>query len=225
MRSLEINIVCGLNGDINLRQIELINQISSYFYKYKVVVYMPNVISNIFFKDNIIVRSIFMNADLFDFSRYDSGIKAVKNEWSPILCFNDTLGNGRKLNKPLVYFIIKSIELCIKSVNSFAAPFDRDEYGEWICPYFFISTKLVLKELNFTNFEKARKMITRHQYYKIIEWIDSGWRNSSLSTKNQKDIKLKTLILERALLHSIEKSTKIKKFNKYSLYRILNSLT
>ena len=54
-----------------------------------------------------------MNGELFDFSRYQFGIKKINSSTEPILCFNDTLGNGRKLNKPLIAFIIKSIKQSI----------------------------------------------------------------------------------------------------------------
>ena len=110
MKQLNINIICALQGALNPKQINLINQIASNFNKSRVIVYVPKEDFNISWKKNIIVYSGYMNGELFDFSRYQFGIKKINSSTEPILCFNDTLGNGRKLNKPLIAFIIKSIK-------------------------------------------------------------------------------------------------------------------
>ena len=52
-----------------------------------------------------------MEDNLWDFSRFYSGINIVKNENSVIFAFNDTFGNGRKLNLPLFYYRKHSVSL------------------------------------------------------------------------------------------------------------------
>ena len=196
---------------------------------------------NIFFKNNIRIlinkdfnkkfknKYIYSPTDmedfLFDFSRYASSLKYITNSNSVILGFNDTLGNGRKLNLFLYIFIFLSIFLILFDFYNFACPIDSDKYKEWISPYFFIGRFNIVKKLNWLDSETAKKELNENELNQLDYWIKNKWRQSKKSSKKQREIKLKTLFLERNLINSIPNNKlTIFKYNKKSFWRIMNSI-
>ena len=62
-------------------------------------------------------------------------------------------------------------------------------------------------------------------FNQLDNWIKNKWRQSKTSSKIQKEIKIKTLFLEKNLMNSITNNQwRIFKYEKYSFWRILNSI-
>ena len=64
-----------------------------------------------------------------------------------VFAFNDTLGNGRKLNLPLMLFIIQNINNIKKNKYDICCPIDSNARDFWICPYFFLGKISSIKTL------------------------------------------------------------------------------
>ena len=216
-----IKIICATQCNLNWKQINLIKFISIFF-KNNLIVYINNKVKKPKL-DNIEIIRIKMDDGLFDFSRFYSGLKYIKESNSIILGFNDTLGNGRKLNIPLFFYILSSIFLINKNQIDISCPIDENEKEFWMCPYFFVGKYQVLKSLNWINHKKGIKYLTKPQIKELKDWLQNGWRRSNTATDQQKYTKYLTLILERTLLID-RKLIKIRKFSKKSIYRKLNSI-
>ena len=218
---MKLKIVCATQKKLNNRQIILIRILSSIFDKDTEVIMNNENRSNIFPKIN--KRYIEMNSELFDFSRYHSALEKIKEDCI-ILAFNDTLGKGRKLNIPLYIYIIRSIMLIKKKKYNLCAPIDYDKESKWLCPYFFISRRSILIKFNWLNHEKALLNTPQYEIDKMENWTLNRWRSADIATEKQRKIKLKTLILEKQLLEN-QQNIKINAFSKYSIWRILNSIS
>ena len=216
-----IQIICATQCNLIWKQIILIKFISI-FYKNDLVVYINNEIEkpNL---DKIKIIKIKMDDSLFDFSRFNSGLNYIKESNSIIFGFNDTLGNGRKLNIPLFIYILSSIFLIKNNKFDISCPIDENEKEFWMCPYFFIGKYEILKSLNWINHKKAMGYLSKTQINELKNWIKNGWRRSNTSTSKQKHTKYLTLILEKTLLID-KKFIKIRKFSRKSMYRKLNSI-
>ena len=216
-----IKIICATQYNLIWKQIILI-KLFSIFFKNDLRVYINNQIQ----KPNlgkIETIRIKMDESLFDFSRYYSGLEYINESNSVILGFNDTLGNGRKLNFPLFIYILSSIFLIKKNMIDISCPIDEKGKDFWMCPYFFIGKYEVLKSLNWIDHNKGIKYLNKKQIKELKEWIQNGWRRSNTATDRQKHTKYLILILERTLLKD-RKLIKIRKFSKESIYRKLNSI-
>ena len=112
-----------------------------------------------------------MSDSLFDFSRFDSGLKYIKERNSIIFAFNDTLGNGRKLKLPLFIYILSSIFLIYKDKIDISCPIDEKGKEFWMCPYFFIGKLEILKSLNWLNYRKGIKYLNESQIFELKNWI------------------------------------------------------
>ena len=91
----------------NKKQEFILDLLNIIFFK-KINVLINQDFSDLYIKNNNYI-SIKMEDSLFDFSRYESSLKLINDPNSVIFAFNDTLGNGRKLNFFLYLFIIISI--------------------------------------------------------------------------------------------------------------------
>ncbi len=218
---MEIIIICATQSNLIFKQILLIKFLSIFFKKnLKVFINKELKIPNL---RNIDIREIKMEDNLFDFSRYYSGLSCVKNKNSIVFGFNDTLGNGRKLNIPLFIFILTSILFIKKNKIEISCPIDSDKKNTWICPYFFIGKIETLKSLNWINHKKGIQYLDDFEINQIKSWIKNGWRRSLTATEDQKYKKYLTLILERALLKE-KRYLKIRQFSRKSIYRKLNAI-
>jgi hypothetical protein len=176
----------------------------------------------LFFKNILINEN---KSYLFDFSNYHEMINQSNLMDDDILfAFNDTFGNGRKLGIGLFIFILVSLIMCIFSntIKKIYCPIDEDEYGYWICPYFFIGKIVNLKNLNFTDWRLCSKKINKQIKLKLIYWLNNKWRSRLNATCSQKKIKYRVLIIERELINTLE-FNQICKFSKKNLLRALNS--
>ena len=172
---------------------------------------------------NVDVVGIEMDDSLYDFSRYRSAL--LRSEILPndiVFMFNDTLGNGRKFGFFLMIFVLKSLISINNGKHDICGPYDYDHHGSWLCPYFVIGSAHELRKLNLTDYRAAEASIRPEILVKIDNWLNSSWRHSRSSTSKQKEIKRKTLILERELLTDRQKKN-MYKFSKYSVLRMLNS--
>lgn len=219
----KIYIIAATQYKLNKKQIFLINLIKNIF-RNKVTLLSNNKLSiNKKLKVNAI--KIEMDDSLFDFSRYFSAISFIKDKESIIFAFNDTLGNGRKLNFGLYVFIIISLFFIKLEIYDFASPVDKSFSERWICPYFFLGKYVVTSTMNWTNYDDVIKKLNSNTLTKLHFWVNSKWRQADNSSNLQKEIKVKTLILERNLINNIYKNKyKIFAFNKYSIFRIINSI-
>mgnify|MGYP001422843176 CR=1 FL=1 len=216
-----IKILCATQCDLIWKQIILIKFIAIFF-KNNLIVYINSEIKKPKL-GNLKIKRINMDDSLFDFSRFNSGLQYIKDSNSIIFGFNDTLGNGRKLNFPLFIYILLSIFLINKNKIDISCPIDENEKEFWMCPYFFIGNYKILKSLNWIDHKKGIEYLTDIQIKELKKWINNGWRRSDFATDEQKHTKYLTLILERTLL--IDKNLiKIRKFSKKSIYRKLNSI-
>ena len=163
-----------------------------------------------------------LRGDLFDFSRYSDALEYIELD-SIVLMFNDTLGSGRKLRLPLVLFIAVAIILIELNIYAIACPIDTDNLSTWICPYFVVGRCIKLRMLNWIDYDKAITQTSEKIQRKCSNWILDGWRHSKNASHAQKEIKYKTLILERALMHQAY-PLKILGFDKSNLLRMLNSI-
>ncbi len=216
-----IKIICATQNDLIWKQIILIKFISIFF-KSDLIVYINNEIKKPKLH-NLKIIKINMDDSLFDFSRFDSGLKYIKDSNSIIFGFNDTLGNGRKLNLPLFIYILSSFFLIKKNKIDISCPIDENGKEFWICPYFFVGKHKILKSLNWINHKEGMEYLTDIQIKELKNWIQNGWRRSHTATNEQKHTKYLTLILERTLLKK-KNLIKIRKFSKKSIYRKLNSI-
>ena len=217
---MEIIIICATQSNLIFKQILLIKFLSIFFKK-DLKILINQKIKNPNF-GNINVSRIKMEDSLFDFSRYYASLSFIQNKQSIVFGFNDTLGNGRKLNIPLFIFILSSIFSIKKNKIDISCPIDSNAKDFWICPYFFIGKTETLKSLNWIDHEKGLKYLDQLQINQIKNWIENGWRRSNSATDEQKYKKYLTLILERTLLES-NKFLRIRQFSRKSIYRILNA--
>jgi hypothetical protein len=172
---------------------------------------------------NVNELAIDMDDSLYDFSRYQSALSCSEIQPNDtVFMFNDTLGNGRNFGFFLMVFILQSLISIKRGKRELCGPYDSDQYGSWLCPYFVIGLAHKLQELNFIDYKAAEENTRPEVLFKIENWIKSSWRHSNSSTSKQKETKRKTLILERELLTDSQKK-KMLKFSKYSFLRMLNS--
>ena len=192
-----IKIICATQYDLIWKQIILI-KFFFIFFKSNLTVYINNEIKKPKLLNLKIIR-INMDDSLFDFSRFDSGLKYIKDSNSIIFGFNDTLGNGRKLNLPIFIYILSSFFLIKKNKIDISCPIDENAKDFWICPYFFVGKHKILKSLNWINHKKGMEYLNELQIKELKNWIKNGWRRSNSATDEQKHTKFLTLILERTL--------------------------
>ena len=216
-----ISIICATEKNLITKQVFLIKIIRKIF-KDKIDVYINRDIKVPKIKGTNL-KIIEMEKDLFDFSRYFSSLNKVKDDTSIIFAFNDTLGNGRKLNLPLIFFIISSIYCVKKNKYDICCPIDRSKKDYWICPYFFIGNLKSLKNLNWTNYQKSLKRLSKIQIQELHKWLENGWRRAQKATQKQKETKFLTLVLEKTLLVDVP-NIKIRSFSRRSILRQLNSI-
>ena len=219
---MNLAIICATQSKLNFKQILLIRILSTIYRKNTEVLINRDIkISHL---KKIKAKRIEMDDSLFDFSRYYSGLEAIKESNYIVFAFNDTLGNGRKLNLPLMLFIIQNINNIKKNKYDICCPIDSKARDFWICPYFFLGKISSIKKLNWIDHEKALGLLNKSQISELDEWIQKGWRRSNSSTIIQKKIKYKTLALERTLLKNKYKF-KINGFSKKTLIRKLNAIS
>jgi hypothetical protein len=216
-------------NDVCINKIKFIIRILTNYSKYTVCIIAPNNFSEIIIPDVQYQFSTYYDDDsLFDFSRYNRILCSSELQDDDILlAFNDTLGNGRKFNLGLfLYFVIVLFILLNdrkKNFNMFA-PIDSDTKESWMCPYFFIGRVSFLRTLNFIDYLTAYTLISKSVRRNLTLWIKIGWRQAQIASKKQKNIKFKTLILERALLKADRKNKLVFMFSRSNLFRIINSL-
>ena len=217
---MKLKVICATQKNLNQRQIILIYIISKLFGKETEILLNREIRLNAY--PHLKKKYINMSGELYDFSRYNSSLKNIEEE-SIVLAFNDTLGKGRKLNLPLYIFILVSILLINFKKYDLSGPIDYDRESKWLCPYFFISKKSTLINLNWIDYEKALQNTNQESLEKMKNWISNGWRSAKIATTNQREIKLRTLLLEKQLIKDL-KGIRILSFSKYSIWRILNSI-
>ncbi len=165
---------------------------------------------------------------LFDFSRYHRILSLSELKENDILfAFNDTLGNGRKFNFGLYIYLLMALFLLLNDKRkkyNILAPLDSDSNGIWLCPYFFIGRVEFLRSLNFNDWTSAYKLICKPVRRSIVMWLNFGWRHSRTASKQQRNTKFKTLILERAILQTFKKSNLFFMFSRTNFFRIINSI-
>jgi hypothetical protein len=231
MKNFKKKIIIGLalsmplNNTVSLTLVRLFNLIH-FFLRIEIIICLPNS-QNITDFSYKYINYIDDNS-LFDFSRYYciANLPEV-NDNDILFMFNDTLGNGRKVNTGLFLFILFAIcclNFEILRKYQLYSPVDSDEYGMWISPYFLISNAYYIRKLNFNNWKFARNKTQRTIRKKLISWLYRGWRNSTTSSLLTKRRKYKTLLLERNLLSQNEIKYNVCKFSKYNLFRIINSI-
>jgi len=206
-----------------LNFLKLINFIFSSILKIDLIIISTQNHEKLSFFENILINE--NKSYLFDFSNYHEMINKCNLMDDDILfAFNDTFGNGRKLGIGLFIFILASLIMCIYSntIKKIYCPFDEDDYGYWICPYFFIGKIVNLKNLNFTNWGLCSKKINKQIKLKLVYWLNNEWRSRLNVTSRQKKVKYRILIIERELINSFELN-EIYKFSKKNVLRALNS--
>jgi len=167
------------------------------------------------------------DSSLFDFSRYSRIISSdTLSDEDILFAFNDTLGNGRKFNLGLQFFIYLSFAILFFNFPQkihFCAPVDKDKDGIWISPYFFIGKIWFIKRLNFTNFRKLEALSNDSLKFKLQKWLKNGWRSSRITSLCKKRIKYRTLLLERSLISEEIIKKNVLRFSRSSFLRIINS--
>ena len=219
-----INIVIATQKQPNSKQVQLINTLFNIFKFADVrLFYNEDYSLSCNINNSLASKAISMDGSLFDFSRYSQALSAISDSSSIVLMFNDTLGNGRKLNFPLTVFLILSIILVMLNVCNVSCPVDCDGDEQWISPYFMVSTHKFLMKYNWTNYHEALSKLTTSQIISCNNWINIGWRHSDIASEKQRQTKLKTLYLERYLFNS-NPTSRLLGFSKKSPFRILNSI-
>ena len=223
----------ALNGPLNdvcINKLKNIIRVITYYFKLEVIIIAPNNFSLVIIP-NVQYQFVTYADDgcLFDFSRYHRILysSVLKND-DILFAFNDTLGNGRKFNSGLYLYLYIVLFLLLndkkKKYNIFA-PIDSDGKESWMCPYFFIGRVGFLRSLNFIDWVSAYKLICKSVRRKLIMWLNTGWRHARIASKEQRSIKFKTLILERAILKSFRRSKFTFMFSRSNLLRVINSIT
>ena len=159
--------------------------------------------------------------ELFDFSRYNDFLK-ISEKTSITLMINDTLGKGRKFNWGLGIYLYLSFLLVHIRLFHIAAPLDRDNHRAWICPYFIMGRTSELQALNWFDWELAESKLLVDELENIETWLNKNWRSRHVSSIKKREVKKKTLILERALMCSLKPNKWIFAFSKRNLFRALN---
>jgi hypothetical protein len=230
MNNKRIIIGLALSYKLNpimFRRVSLLIFIFKIFFKYEVIILSPN---NLDFSSIGCTNYRFEDDDsLFDFSRYHRIVNSpILRENDVLFMFNDTLGNGRKFNFGLILFVIISIFLLTQNILvkiHLCAPVDSDSQSRWVCPYFMIGRTSFLRSLNFTNWKVSQALLNKSIRYKLVDWLNRGWRRADYATASQKKIKYKTLLLERTLLSDFAISNNVLKFSRSNPFRILNSFS
>ena len=218
-----------LNRICNDKIINLIKLLSQIF-AFEVIIIGPSHLKPIFIPERRYKFIVYEDdKSLFDFSRYNAILNQCNINNNDILfAFNDTLGNGRKFNIGLFLYLIIAFFLLFtdkkKKFNIFA-PFDRDQKNSWVCPYFFIGRVDFLRSLNFIDWKFAYKLLSKGVRRELILWLNSAWRNSEVATKEQRNIKFKTLVLEKALIKSFGLKSFIFMFTRFNIFRIINAIS
>ena len=219
--SKTLTIICATQNKLNDRAIDLIRMLQKLrtFEKINIIVSNSSFVP-VKLRPSIEVQDL--SGYLFDFSRYYDGLRYA-NKQDVIFMFNDTLGNGRKLNLGLTIFIILSVFLIKNDLYEIASPVDKDQYGLWICPYFIVGKHHNLNKLNWINYEEALKKTSKPILKKCKVWVNENWRNAKTATIMQKEIKYKTLVLERNLIEEVLIS-RLFRFDRSNILRMLNAI-
>ncbi len=216
-------------NDVCINKLKNIIRILTCYFKIEVIIIAPNNFSFVTIP-NIQYQFVTYADDgcLFDFSRYHRILcsSVLKND-DILFAFNDTLGNGRKFHSGLYLYLYIVLFLLLndkKKKFEVFAPLDSDGRESWMCPYFFIGRVGSLRSLNFIDWISAYKLVCKSVRRDLIMWLNTGWRHARIASKEQRNIKFKTLILERAILSSFRRNKLIFMFSRSNLFRILNSI-
>ncbi|CCN47621.1 hypothetical protein MADA3029_270057 [Vibrio nigripulchritudo MADA3029] len=171
-------------------------------------------------------KSVDDDDSLFDLSRYNAIVSnSLVCDEDIILLFNDTLGDGRKFNFGLKVFIfINMIRFTFFNTRKIAAPVDRGGKEIWICPYFLLGKAKYLRALNLTDWKGSANRTPKSIKLSHINWLSDGWRSRDLATSRQIRTKYKTLLIERHIATERYIYKNVVKFDKRSIFRILNSI-
>lgn len=164
-----------------------------------------------------------LSGELLDFSKY-SDFLALDNPAENTLLINDTLGSGRKFKFGLwIYLYISCVLIHLKLIT-IAAPVDSDKNRRWICPYFILGRISHLKEMNWHDWERAKRELSDDELSRIDKWVAENWRSRKNASQKQIDAKKKTLFLERCLINDLVKTSSFFAFSRRNPLRWLNSL-
>jgi hypothetical protein len=158
----------------------------------------------------------------WDLSRYKLLLNNTRGD-EPIFLFNDTLGNGRKLNYGLkVYIFIALIFTALFNSQLIWAPLDSNHYRRWICTYFIIGKANYISQFFNLNWQISSKKISNAEKREIIRWISIEWRRANSANIKMRRTKYKCCLIEKTMFNTAILENKVIPFSKSNFLRIIN---
>lgn len=165
------------------------------------------------------------NNKFLDWSGYMSVQNYLnKEKYDFCLFLNDTLVKKRYFGFFFSKWLNKAINLFLKKKIELACPYDTDNDIDWMCSYLFlVKPKIINSYFNQIKLNKFSNTLDKTEQKKIKEWINYSWRRSNHSDKKTKLQKMNAIFIEKSFLKLISIS-KIFKYEKFSFFRIMNSI-